>query len=261
MAEQHFVLWQEALGNPMSLIGFLLCVVVAAYAQTLTGFALGLILLSIATAFDLASISDAANTAMVLSLISAYSFFRVDRRPPPWRLIRPALISSLCSVVLGVALLLWLSTNAAQSLKIVLGVVITGCAVALALQKQPKKAISSPIGFGIAGSLSGLLGGLFGTSGPPIVYFLCRQPLDSDIIRRALLVIFASNAFLRLVAVIVSGNFTARALLLCVLSVPIVHIVTTFTARRPPPVSAATMKIVISSLLALSGVLLMLSGL
>lgn len=259
--QQDISHWYELLGNPVNIIGFLLCVAVAAYAQTITGFALGLVLLSAVTAFDLVPISDAANIAMVLSLVNAYSFFRADRRQRPWCMVRPALISSLCSVLIGVGLLLWLSANATQWLKIVLGIAIVGCACSLMLQRKPRKTLSSPTVFGMAGVLSGVLGGLFGTSGPPIVYLLYRQPLSGDVIRRALVLIFAGNACMRLMAVIVTGSFTGRALLLCVLSVPIVHFVTSFVAVRPPPVSAWTLRLAVMLLLAFSGILLVFSGL
>lgn len=257
---QYLQLGHEALGSPASIFGFLICVAVAAYAQTLTGFAFALILLSSVAVFDLVPIADAANAAMVLTLVNAYSFFRTDRRPPPWRMMRPALISSLCFTVVGVGLLMWFSSHATQWLKVLLGLVIAGCAFSLMLQRRPRQTLSSPAGFGVAGSLSGILGGLFGTSGPPIVYLMYQQPLDHSLIRRALLLVFASNSALRLVVVAATGTFTLRSLLLCALSVPIVHFVTIFTARRPPPVSGRTLRAAVAWLLVISGALLVFSG-
>lgn len=256
----YLQLGYQALGNPLSILGFLICVAVAAYAQTLTGFAFGLILLSSVAVFDLVPITDAADAAMVLTLVNTYSFFRTDRQPPPWRLMRPVLITSLCFIVVGVAMLMWLSSHATQWLKIVLGLVIAGCALSLMVQTRPRKTLSSPTGFGVAGALSGVLGGLFGTSGPPIVYLMYRQPLEHALIRRALLVVFASNAGLRLVAVAATGTLTLRSMLLCALSVPIVHYVTIFTARRPAPVSPRTLRAGVSWLLVVSGALLVFAG-
>lgn len=51
--------------------GFLACVVVATCAQSITGFALALILLGLTSLFHLASLPDVANVATVLSLASA----------------------------------------------------------------------------------------------------------------------------------------------------------------------------------------------
>ena len=252
--------WPDALGNPIKLIGFLLCVAIAAYAQTLTGFAFGLILLSAVALFELVPVIDAANAAMVLTLVNTYSFFRTDRQAPPWRLMRPALVTASVFVVAGVFLLMWLSSQAAHWLKIVLGVVITGCALLLMAKSQPRATVSSPGAFAFVGGFAGLLGGLFGTSGPPIVYLLYRQPLEYQVVRRALLLMFATSASLRLILVLISGTFTLRALLLCLLSIPIVHGITTFTAGRPIPVSTRTLRMGVSCLLVVTGTLLVLSG-
>lgn len=252
--------WPDILGDPIKLIGFLVCVGVAAYAQTLTGFAFGLILLSAVALFDLVPVTDAANAAMVLTLVNTYSFFRADRRAPPWRLMRPALLTASVFVITGVFLLLWLSSQATHWLKIVLGVVITGCALLLMVQSQPRKTVSSPVAFSIAGGCAGLLGGLFGTSGPPIVYLLYRQPLEYMVVRRALLLMFATSSGLRLIFVLISGTFTLRSLVLCLLALPIVHTITTFTAGRPVPVSIRTLRMGVSMLLVVTGVLLIFSG-
>lgn len=252
--------WPDALGNPIQLIGFLLCVAVAAYAQTLTGFAFGLILLSAVALFDLVPVTEAANAAMVLTLVNTYSFFRTDRKAPPWQLMRPALLTASVFVVAGVFLLMWLSSQATHWLKIVLGVVITGCALLLMLQSKPRSTVSSPTAFGVAGGFAGLLGGLFGTSGPPIVYLLYRQPLEYQVVRRALLLMFATSAGLRLILVLISGTFTLRSLLLCLFAIPIVHGITTFTAGRPIPVSTRTLRMGVSCLLVVTGMLLVVSG-
>ena len=47
---------------------FMLCVALATYAQNLTGFAFSLILLGLVSVFHVASVHDAANAAMVLTL-------------------------------------------------------------------------------------------------------------------------------------------------------------------------------------------------
>lgn len=260
MPPDHLPFWPDAFGDPIKLIGFLVCVAIAAYAQTLTGFAFGLILLSSVALLDLVPITDAANAAMVLTLVNTCSFFRADRRPPPWRLMRPALLAASVSVMLGLVLLMWLSSQATHWLKIVLGVVITGCALLLMVQSKPRDTVSSPLAFGVAGGFAGLLGGLFGSSGMPIVYLLYRQPLDLLLVRRALLLMFATSSGLRLIFVLISGTFNLRSLLLFALSVPIVHFITTFTAGRPIPVSTRTLRVGVSCLLIVTGALLVFSG-
>jgi len=50
---------------------FLACVALATYAQTMTGFAFGLVLLGLSGVFQLASVSEVANVVSVLSLVNA----------------------------------------------------------------------------------------------------------------------------------------------------------------------------------------------
>ena len=244
----------EVVGSPTTSLLFLVCVAVATYVQTLTGFAFGLVLLSLVATFDLASVVDAANTATVLTLANAVAFFRAERQPPPWRMMRPALIASLFTVLLGVLLLRWISETSSDWLKTALGIAIVVCAIALIARKSQAERVGRPSGFAMAGALSGLMGGLFGTSGPPIVYHLYRQPLASDVVRRALLVMFASNAGVRLVLVVVSIGMSPRALLLSVLSVPVVHVATRLTLKAPSPISPAAMRMVVAGLLVMTGV-------
>lgn len=243
----------EVVKTPATLLSFLLCVTVATYVQTLTGFAFGLVLLSLVTTFNLASVADAANISSVLTLINAVAFFRAERQAPPWKMMRPALMASLVTVLLGVLSLRWMHDHAASWLEAGLGIVIILCAVSLVVRKEQAARVGPPRSFAIAGALSGLLGGLFGTSGPPIVFYLYRQPLALDVVRRALLVMFASNSGMRLVMVVLSMGIAPRALLLCVLSVPIVQITTRLTMKAPPPLPPHVMRSVVAGLLALSG--------
>lgn len=238
---------------PATTLYFLLCVAVATYVQTLTGFAFGLVLLSLVATFKLASVADAANTASVLTLVNALAFFRTERQAPPWRQMRPALITSLLTVMLGVLMLGWMHDHAASWLETALGIVVVLCAVSLVARGQQAEHVGPPRGFAMAGALSGLMGGLFGTSGPPIVFYLYRQPLATDVVRRALLVMFASNASLRLLLVVLSIGMSAHALLLCLLSVPIVQLTTRLTLKAPPPVPPGVMRPLVATLLALSG--------
>ena len=62
------------------LAGFLLCVALASCAQSVTGFALALILLGLTSLFELAPLPDVANVATVLSLASAVVALRGARR-------------------------------------------------------------------------------------------------------------------------------------------------------------------------------------
>src|SRR5690606_7448661 len=101
---------------------------------------------------------------------------------------------------------------------------------------------------------------MFGTSGPPIVYLLYQQPLDYLVVRRALILMFATSSSIRMLMVMASGTFTLRSVVLCGLSVPIVHCITTFTAGRPLPFSVRILRTGVSCLLLVTGAMLVFSG-
>lgn len=241
-------------------LAFLACVALATFAQNLTGFAFGLILLGLTASFHVASVADAANAAMVLTLVNAWVSFRGQPQRPPWRLMRPTLWASLAGVALGVALLGWLSGNAVAWLRALLGLSIAGCAVLLMLQTRTRAQLSGTASFIGVGLLSGLLGGLFSSSGPPLVYHMYRQPLPALQLRQALLLVFACNALLRLLLVAPSGQFSAHALLLAACAMPVVYGVTRLQQRFPLAVPARTLRKGVALLLLASGLSLLPSA-
>jgi len=88
----------------------------------------------------------------------------------------------------------------------VLGLVIIGSSLQLAVSPAPLPERSSPQSFAFFGAVAGLMGGLFSTAGPPLVYHLYRQPLPLARIRETLVAVFALNAALRLGIVAASAG-------------------------------------------------------
>jgi uncharacterized membrane protein YfcA len=176
---------------------FLVLVGLATFCQNLTGFAFGLIFVGVAGATHLMSIADAANVACLLSVVNGVTYLRAHRQVPQWTLLKPMLVSSVIGVIAGV----------------LLGLAIVACALLLLLQKQVNAQMSGPVSLWVAGVASGLLGGLFATPGPPMVYHLYRQPLDRLVVRQCLFSMFLTCALLRLVMVAWEGGITASVLL------------------------------------------------
>lgn len=247
-------------GEAASVAAFAACVALATFAQNLTGFAFGLILLGLTASLHVASVADAANAAMVLTLVNAWVSFRSQRLAPPWRLMRPTLLGSTVGVAAGVALLGWLSGNAVAWLRGLLGLSIATCAGLLLLQAGTRQRPSTPAAFAGVGLLSGLLGGLFSSSGPPLVYQMYREPLDRDLVRQALLLVFAFNSLVRLCLVVPSGQFSAHALLLAACAVPVVYGVTRLQIRYPTHLRPATLKALVAGLLLAAGASLLVSA-
>lgn len=249
-----------SVSDAFAFLAFLASVALASYAQNLTGFAFSLILLGLVSVLHIASIADTANAAMVLTLVSAWTYFRTHRAPPPWALVRPAMVGSALGVAGGVALLGWLSGSSLVLLRALLGVCVLGCALLLVARGDQGAVPLKPWRFAWVGMLAGVLGGLFSTSGPPLVYYLYRQPLDRETVRRALLLLFAFGAAVRLVLVLPTGQFSLRAVLLAACAIPVVYGVTRWHHHMQPRWSVGTLQRVVAGLLGLTGVLLLVDA-
>ena len=95
-------------------------------------------------------------------------------------------------------LLGWLNANVVVVLRLLLGLIMIGCAIVVLLRAEPLPRRSSNASFHFFGLLSGLLGGLFSASGPPLVYQFYRQPIDLDTLRDTLIAALATSSLLRL---------------------------------------------------------------
>lgn len=232
---------------------FLACVALATYAQTMTGFAFGLVLLGLSGVFQLASVSEVANVVSVLSLVNAAVTLARARPQVNWSLLTPAMISSLLGVGVGVSALTWISGSATVLLQLLLGVTILACAVLLVARTQPLAQLSSRASSVFFGGVSGVLGGLFSSAGPPMVYHLYRQPLPLATIRNSLLILFSLNAMVRLALVTGQGAFMASSFWLSVQALPIVIAVTWMARRYSTVDSMKTVKRMVFALLLAAG--------
>lgn len=236
--------------------GFALMTALAALAQRATGFAFTLVLLGLAGLAGRTALSDAADAASMLTLAQAMLQFRTNGPPRQWRLMLPVLAGSLPGLALGVILLAWISAHALGALQVALGVTVVGCAVMLALRPARRAAVSPPLSFAMVGTLSGLLGGLFASPGPPLVLQMYRQPLDIATIRDCLLLVFAVQAGLRLVLVAATAGVRVEAILLAVWALPALAAVAAWHACRQLPPRTERVRRLAAVLLALIGVAL-----
>lgn len=232
---------------------FLLFVAIAVWVQNITGFALALVLLGLVGASDLVPLPDAVNVVTVISLVNAAVFLFHRRALHLPRTLWPALGASLLGTAIGVALLGWIAGAAYEWLRLLLGLIVVGCAVLLWREAKPLAKPSAPGSFLAVGLVSGLMGGLFSTAGPPLVYQLYRQPWGGDRIRETLVFFFGVGSLVRLLVVLPTGGFSWRAVVLTAIAVPVVVLVTQLTARRPAPMSPALLKGLVCLLLVGSG--------
>ena len=230
-------------------------VAVASLCQNLTGFAFSLILVGLSGATGLMPIADAANVAMLLSIVNGLTYLRHHPFSPDWRMLRPMLVLSVVGVGLGWLLLGWLDGNTLNGLRLALGVVIVLCAVLLMAQKYasgPRRA-SRPAAMWFASVSSGVLGGLFSTAGPPIVYHLYRQPLDAALVRQILTVQFLIVSVVRAGLAVGTGSLSWPMVGTAAVAVPVVWGVTTWQARHPIKLPQAAVDWLVCGLLMLAG--------
>jgi uncharacterized membrane protein YfcA len=235
-------------------LAFLACVAAATAAQSMTGFAFALILIGLSSVLRLAPLADAVNVATVLGLISVGTALYGRRAALQWDLLRPTSVGMVVGSVAGVALLAWLSATLVSALQLLLGITIIGCAAIVFLRSRPLDRLSSKTVSGSYGLLSGLLGGLFAATGPPLVYHYYRQPLAIDVIRETLVAAIGLAAVIRLVLVLGAGQFTGLSLLLSALGAPVAVGVSWWMRRHPPRWQRSSVLRIICVLLILAGI-------
>ena len=218
--------------EPLAL--FVVVVLFAAYVQTVSGFALGLIAMGTVGVFQLAPIPFAALVISFLSLVNVGTALRGRTADIRRETLGIAVIAMVPTVLMGLAVLHWLQTESVDVLRNLLGGFILGGGILLILRPHPRAAPAPRWMAGIWGAVAGFFGGLFSTAGPPIVFHLYREPVGIPAIRATLLAFFAAATLTRLAATGVAGAITADVLVWVAASAPAV-LAGTWAGRRFPP--------------------------
>ncbi|MES3675577.1 sulfite exporter TauE/SafE family protein [Halomonas elongata] len=248
------------MGLLVDYLPLLLVVALATYAQTITGFAFGLIFMAGGVLLDIVPVTLGAILISILSLFNCAVALYGKRATLDRRIVLISAAIGLITVFLGVWALNVLSGDYVGWLQVILGGAIIVSSLMLVCHPKPRRHRSPDWSFALFGGLSGFMGGMFSTSGPPMVFHLYRQPLVPAVIRDCLLMIFAINSLQRLAIVTFQGDLDNEVLLLAVASIPVVLLFTWLGRRYPPPLSAASLRRVAFILLMGSGVSLCLSG-
>jgi uncharacterized protein len=224
------------------LLTFLGLVALGAYVQTVSGYAIALIVTGGATALGLAPLAFTANVVSFVALANIVT--AVHRQHS--HIHRAILGYGTAGVLLFTGVGLWvlnhLSSSASDFLEMLLGVVILGSGVAFMIHPHVLAKPSGNLAHFVAGSLGGILSGLYGAGGPPIMVHLYRQPMPFAAIRITLLAVLGAIPFVRLSMEGVAGHLDREILLLSLYSVPVSVLVTLFARRFPPPVSETTLR-------------------
>ena len=242
-----------------SLLIFLALVALGSYIQTVTGFAIALIVTGGATAMGLAPIAFTANVVSFVALAN----IAVAVHKQHSHIELPILLYATAGVLLfsaaGLTMLRFLSSNAVDILETLLGIVILGSGALLTLRPHPLKRVSPSYAHLVAGGLGGLLSGLFGAGGPPVVVHLYRQPLPFPVVRTTLLAVLGLMPLTRIGLETYNGNVTGEVLKLSAFCAPLTVLVTVLARRFPPPLSDLAMRRFAFGLLCVLGLSLIVS--
>ncbi|TEA78877.1 sulfite exporter TauE/SafE family protein [Allopusillimonas ginsengisoli] len=238
-----------------ALVPFALVVLVAVYFHTVTGFGVAMVIMGLASSAGIVSVATLASVVSIVTLMNGVAL-RGNLHHVPWKIVGVMAVAVLPASVVGVLLLDYLSSEAADVIQVLLGLIIVHGGVSLAWRPTPLSTVSGQGSFAYYGFLGGLIGGMFGIPGPPLIYHLYRQPMSLAQIRSALIFLNAFIAGARTLFVMVQGQLHTPEIVLSALCLPLVVVATLAGKRFPPPCSAATMRRIAFVLLVVMGLTL-----
>lgn len=225
-----------------TLLPFLCVTAFATYIQTVTGFALGMILMGGVTVFDLMPISFTSVVISLVSFMNGAMALKGNMKALDKKRVMLTAATLFPAVYLGLVILDYLSDEFRHILQILLGLTIIVAGLMLMLKPEPLKAPSSNASFLAAGGAAGLLAGMFSMAGPPLVHLYYRQPFELLTIRLCLICIFLLSATVRTTIITIQGQLTLEMVTFALTCLPVVALFTWIGRRYPPPLDNTNMR-------------------
>ena len=244
--------------TPLDLSLFVAIAALGSFVQALSGFALGLIVLGCVSLLQLAPIGFTAAVISMISLVNGGWVLARHPRAIQWRSAAWALVGLIPAVGLGLALLAAMDSDMPGVLRQLLGVVILAAGMLLMLRPHPRSRTSGRLSTLLFGTLGGVLGGLFSTAGPPVVFHFYRQPWTISAIRSTLLAVFVLSTVARIIWQSARGELhwpMVETALYC--TVPVL-LAAQWGARIAPRIAPLHMRRLAFALLAVTGAGLLL---
>ena len=231
-------------------------VFVGSVLQVIAGFGVGLVVVSGSILLGLLSMEDATLVAMTLSLFS--TTFAVGGQLKPtlqYPNIIPHIITFLVCTIVGTMALYYAVDYPLyyRVLHLLFGMMVIYASISLVRNLQGNTQQSSPRAFYACFGISGLLGGVFMTSGPTMSYLLYQQPWDLKRIRNTILATFLLGTVVRMLWVLVEGE-TIEKILFYALLAPISYLSVQFAKKYLGNLHVATVKKVVCVVVLLTGI-------
>ena len=221
---------------------FLGAVFAGSYVQSVSGFAMGLIVIAVVGASGIISLPVLTAAASLITVVNVVVALKGHTQHIDKRIFLWLAAGQLPAIWVGVWILTWLDRDAQNILELLLGLFITLGSLSMMLKPRPLAEPSPNWACMTAGVAGGVVGGMFSASGPIMGWFNYRQPLPLAVIRATLLCSFALTTSTRTLVVGFQGGLTAEVLWLSAVAVPLVILGTWLGREMPPPVSEETMK-------------------
>lgn len=236
-----------------AVLAFLLLVAAGTYVQAVTGFAMALVAMALATALNLLPVAQSAAVMALLAAAMPLAFLHGQWRNVPWRFLAPLLLCNVPGVFCGLVLLAWLSDRGEDWLRLTFGAFTVAAGMSFALRPTPGGALAASWQTALVGAFGGACAGMFAVGGPVLAWHAYRQPLPLNAIRAALAATFFVGNSTRSAAVAANGGLTAPILTLFALGLPVVLACTWLGRRFPPRLSEPAMRRLASVLIVAMG--------
>lgn len=237
---------------------FLLLVAVGACIQTISGFAMGLIIIAGATLLGLQEIAFSAAVIGIISLVNSTVALRTSYRFIDLGYLKWISVTLIPGLILGVWLLGYLSEVHYEALRMILGLVVIVGGIMLMFKPTLYVHRSHPGVTTVFGAMGGIIGGLFSAGGVALAYHLYRQPSEVRVVRATLLSIFVLSTFFRTGVIVAAGQVGTDILITSAVAIPLVVLVTEGTSRLLPFISDSVVRRLVFVMMVVVGALLLI---
>lgn len=237
---------------PWTLVATCAILLGAFFVRSLTGFGGAILAIPLLSLFF--SLQYIVPVEALLEVVLSLTLLPRVFRHIDWDSLRYIIVGALGGSFAGVQLLQSLNDG---TLRLILGIVIIVVALGMFLRSPDARSVASTWGLP-AGIIGGVLGGMFGTSGPAYVVFLTLRCPDKQIFRATLIAIFAIEYGFRLALFANRGMLDVTQVELAAWFVPVVIIAAIAGQMAHLHIGERLFQLAVAGLLFISGAICLL---